>query len=922
MFVRVPLPRESFQKRTCAASRSLFSNSICLPIAALILLLSATPARAQFQSAFVFASDPKGVAVYTRNDATGVLTPVPGSPFPSKEPVDTLALDFKGRYLFTAATSLSKISMFTIDPNTGALQEVPNSPFASIYTDTPRFLVPEITGQTLYVINFYGSSVNVSGVESFQIDSLNQALVPAPSGSMDLPGLAVASATHPSGKAFYVFVNNPVSTIPNTAALLVFSSSTGTFMVDTGPAGVPAACLAMDPQGTRVVTGSGQGSAGALNSYGLNTDGTLNGLSANLVLNQMPSSAALDTLGQYLYVTLFAGPENPSTVHVYSPVILQELFNSPLPSSFASTASWLVDPSAPLIFADQVYQVSPADGSLTSILPANTLAPPAVFSAPPGSQPVEGPVAQLSATAFAFGSLSVGVPSTAQMLTITNTGGQNLSLNTLSISGANASDFSEQDTCHVPNVLPPNQSCSAMLSFTPSTTGVRAASLTITDNAAPSSESVTLSGTGLAQAPAVTLVPGSLTFGSATSPISIGTSASANITVTNSGTAALHISNIALGGANMGDFSLSAPTCSSAVPVSSSCTIAVTFLPLATGLRSATVTLTDDAPDSPQAINVSGTASAAQTQSPAVTIAPATLTFGNSVATVTEGTTASANLTVTNSGTAALHISNIALAGANSSDFSYSAPNCSTAIAANSSCTIAVTFFPLAAGARSATITLTDDAPNSSQTIAVNGYANTAVSVAPAAGGSASASVSAGQPAQYLLQMTPGAGYAGSVALTCSGAPLGAVCQLPMSVSVSNGATAPFTVTVSTSGSALLLPVSNFRHTPPSLRPLSWRSLTLCALVCVFWLVLVRNRNVSGNTRRLAWSGALVCLAVFSLLGASGCGGGATSQLVSTQPPPIVTPSGNYTLIVTATPGAQGSKQLAPQTFQLTLSVN
>ena len=70
--------------------------------------------------------------MYTRNDVTGLLTPVAGSPFPSREAVTSIALDFTGRYLFTTNRATSKISMFTIDPITGALQEVPNSPFASI----------------------------------------------------------------------------------------------------------------------------------------------------------------------------------------------------------------------------------------------------------------------------------------------------------------------------------------------------------------------------------------------------------------------------------------------------------------------------------------------------------------------------------------------------------------------------------------------------------------------------------------------------------------------------------------------------------------------------------------------------------------------------------------------------------------------
>jgi len=102
------------------------------------LFVCAIPAHAQLQSAFVFAADPanpKSVSVYTRNDVTGILTPVAGSPFPSKVPVKVMTLDFKGRFLFTASYNPSKISMFVVDPNTGALQEVLNSPFASLSTN-------------------------------------------------------------------------------------------------------------------------------------------------------------------------------------------------------------------------------------------------------------------------------------------------------------------------------------------------------------------------------------------------------------------------------------------------------------------------------------------------------------------------------------------------------------------------------------------------------------------------------------------------------------------------------------------------------------------------------------------------------------------------------------------------------------------
>src|ERR1700730_658907 len=95
--VAIPPPREAL--RALLAMFSKTKRALCCFCA---VLVCSSSLRAQFQSAFVFAADPAGVAVYTRNDVTGVLTPVAGSPFPSKEAVTSIALDFTGRYLFTA----------------------------------------------------------------------------------------------------------------------------------------------------------------------------------------------------------------------------------------------------------------------------------------------------------------------------------------------------------------------------------------------------------------------------------------------------------------------------------------------------------------------------------------------------------------------------------------------------------------------------------------------------------------------------------------------------------------------------------------------------------------------------------------------------------------------------------------------------
>jgi len=600
-------------------------------------------------------------------------------------------------------------------------------------------------------------------------------------------------------------------------------------------------------------------------------------------------------------------------VRFYSGTTLQELPASPLSAGFPSPASWTPDPTAPLIYADNVYQVDPQTGLLNSILSPSSLPVPSnsvstVFSRPPGSQPITGPTALLSTMTLSFGSLSLGQPSGPQTLTILSNGGQALSLNSFAFAGTNPGDFSiTSSTCNLPSALTPGQSCSVLISFTPSAAGARTAAFTITDNASPSMESVQLSGTGLNPAPAVTLIPGSLAFGTITQ----GTSTSLPITVKNSGNATLHISGVAVAGANANDFVSSSPSCTAALPANSTCTINVTFTPLAAGLRTATVTLTDDAPGSPQIINIQGNATAAPASG--LVVNPSGPDFGAT----TQGTSTPLNVTVTNSGTAALHISNAVLGGANASEFSFSDPTCAAAIPAAGSCTIALMFTPVSVGAHAATLTLSDDAPGSPHTINIKGTANPAVTAAAAPGSSTTVSVSAGQAAQFQLQLTPGAGFSGTVSLACSGAPLGAVCQVPSPVTITNGAPTPFTVAVSTTGTGALPCSKPLRFNPPA--PIYLLQLVVVALLLS--VVVGRNRVTLNNAfrlRRLASVGAFTVLLAWSAIYANGCG---STSAVMTTPPPIVTPPGTSTIIITMTAMSPTQQPLQLPPIQLTLTV-
>ena len=79
------------------------------------------------------------------------------------------------------------------------------------------------------------------------------------------------------------------------------------------------------------------------------------------------------------------------------------------------------------------------------------------------------------------------------------------------------------------------------------------------------------------------------------------------ITITNSGEKPLYINSAVLDGDNKDDFSMPSDTCTGAtIAVGKSCVLDVRMTPTTTGYRKATITITDNAIDSPQKIELNG----------------------------------------------------------------------------------------------------------------------------------------------------------------------------------------------------------------------------------------------------------------------------------------------------------------------------
>jgi len=320
------------------------------------------------------------------------------------------------------------------------------------------------------------------------------------------------------------------------------------------------------------------------------------------------------------------------------------------------------------------------------------------------------PAVSLSGATLTFPGTLVNTSATPQQITLSNTGNGTLTLTgtAITITGTNASAFSETNNCGASVAAGSN--CAITVAFKPATTGTLSASLNIADNASGSPQKVTLSGSGTA--PTVKLSATTLTF----SGTPVGSAAATQkITLQNTGTAPLSLGGtgqgIGITGTNATSYSQQ-NTCGSSVAASGSCTITVTFQPASTGTLTAKVSVADNATGSPQTVTLTGTGTA-----PAVSLSPASLTF----ASTSVGTSATAQkITLKNTGTGTLTLSGISITGTNSSSFSQT-NTCGATVAASGTCVITVGFKPTAKGSLTASVSVADSAANSPQTAGLTG---------------------------------------------------------------------------------------------------------------------------------------------------------------------------------------------------------
>ncbi len=295
------------------------------------------------------------------------------------------------------------------------------------------------------------------------------------------------------------------------------------------------------------------------------------------------------------------------------------------------------------------------------------------------------PIARLSTDDVLFGDQTINT-SHRQYVELENIGTGTLNISSITIPLDSA--FSFEDNCG--DLLAAGNYCGILIYFEPTEIGDYFSTLEIVDDSYNSPQQISLSGTGIDAGSAdINIEKTKLNFGNQTID-SITTDA---ITLTSTGTLNLEIGSITTSGAAFSQTN----DCPASLAPDETCTITVAFEPTAASAYSGTITLDDNATDTPQTISLNG-----KGVSPNVTLIPGLLDFGKQTI---DQSSQPQEVILLNTGTSTLSIENIS-----TSDSIFTQTNtCNETLAAKQKCIISVSFSPTETEKTSATLSVESD---------------------------------------------------------------------------------------------------------------------------------------------------------------------------------------------------------------------
>jgi hypothetical protein len=339
-----------------------------------------------------------------------------------------------------------------------------------------------------------------------------------------------------------------------------------------------------------------------------------------------------------------------------------------------------------------------------------------------------------------FGNQTLNVVSNPQRVTLINPGSSPLNITSISTSG----DFAETNNCGA-TVPAGSATCIINITYAPTVIGPSTEQVAITDNAAGSPHVITVTGNGVSAGGGVlTLIPKSLIFPS----LPVGsTSPAQTVQVVNGSNVAITITAITASG----DFA-ETNTCGIATGIpaavlnpSTSCAISITFTPTASGSRTGSVTIADNASGGSQAVSLIGTGSSLFT-----------LSSTNRTSTVLVGTTSTTfQVTATASSTFTSNIT-FSCSGGATCTFSPSSITAGQSTTVTVSGLSAISPNPLA-------VTVTGTGGGNTATVGLSIFlADYTITATPTL-----ESVAAGSNATFTATVTPSNGFNGTVIVAC-----------------------------------------------------------------------------------------------------------------------------------------------------------
>lgn len=370
-----------------------------------------------------------------------------------------------------------------------------------------------------------------------------------------------------------------------------------------------------------------------------------------------------------------------------------------------------------------------------------------------GNAAAQAPAISANPSAVAFGLWTIGAAPLAQQVTLNNRGNVALAFSSIAVSGAQGISLAGGGDCG--SSLAVGASCTVPLAFAPAAAGTVTGTLLVRSNAADLSVAVTGSGTTSPVARPALSNPGPV----ALADTQVGQqSAAQRNTFSNSGTGALKIASLVLGGSNPGDFAL-AGSCAADATLSpgASCTIDATFKPTAAGARNADMLLVTDG-GAQFSVRLNGNASAVPAPVPALGVSPQAFDYGNAAA---GGTGLIKRFVLSNTGAAALVLNGVSFSGpfAVASGESNACGPFPLTLQAGASCELPVRFSPTAAGSATGSATLQANGAN--WQVALSGQGATDAAPAGAAqnrGGGGCSSISGGNDPMLAVLVVLAAG--------------------------------------------------------------------------------------------------------------------------------------------------------------------